>query len=126
MSRMILAALLAGILLAACAGGSTSAAPAVNAYLQAKVGHDDTGAVQAACAAWEAQARAEVASFASMNARLEAVTCADQSNDGRSAVVACIGSIVTVYNGETREWNLADRDFKVVVEGGEWRMCGYE
>jgi hypothetical protein len=40
--------------------------------------------------------------------------------------VACQGKIVTTYAGETRNWDLAARSFKLVKEDGQWKMCGYQ
>jgi hypothetical protein len=113
------------MLWAACGGGSGQAAPAIEAYLQARVASDATAMINLSCPAWEAQARIEAASFQSMQARLEGVACADGEQAGDSTLVNCTGKIVTTYNGETREWSVADHPFQAVRADGEWRMCGY-
>lgn len=105
---------------------SDDAAQIVQTYLQARVQSDETQMINLSCADWEAQARVEAASFKSMNAKLDGVTCQVSSNDNSTAIVACQGKIVTAYNGETRDWPLADRQFKLVNQQGEWRMCGYK
>ena len=98
----------------------------VQAYLQARVQSDATQMVNLSCADWEAQARIEAASFKSMNAKLEGVTCQVNSSDANNALVSCQGKIVTAYNGETRDWPPANGLFKLVHQQGEWRMCGYQ
>ncbi len=110
--------------LAACQN-SNSAAQTVEAYLKARVQSDETQMINLSCADWEAQAKMEAASFKSMNAKLDGVSCQDLSGDSNSAVVSCQGKIVTAYNGETKEWPL-DKQFKLAHQDGEWRMCGYK
>ncbi len=101
------------------------AANAIEKYLQARAASDVDQMTLLSCPAWEAQARVEAASFKSMNARLDGVTCQVSSSDSGSTLVTCQGKIVTTYQGETREWNVGDHPFKVVQQDGEWRMCGY-
>lgn len=117
--------LLAGLV--ACASQpSGTAAEAVQDYLQARVEKDVEAMIGLSCPDWEAQARVEAASFASMNAALEDVACAEAGAEGEAALVTCSGKIVTTYNGEGRDWPLEDFTFKVIDDGGEWRMCGYK
>ncbi len=114
------------MLLVACGGTQVGPVATVQKYLQARVVGDVEQMSGLACSAWEAQAGIEASTFQALQAQLQDVNCAETSNDGSNAVVACTGKIVTTYNGENKEWNLADRQFKVVLDGGEWRMCGYE
>jgi hypothetical protein len=116
---------LMGLGLAACQK-SDSAGKTVEAYLQARAKSDETQMINLSCADWEAQARTEAASFRSMNAKLDGVICQTASSDGSTALVTCQGNIVTAYNGETREWPQAGREFKLVRQDDEWRMCGYK
>jgi hypothetical protein len=120
-----LLAVLMGLGLAACQK-SDSAAKTVEAYLKARTQSDETQMINLSCADWEAGARTEAASFKSMNAKLDGVTCQTASGDDNAAVVTCQGKIVTAYNGDTRETPLAGREFKLVRQEGEWRMCGYK
>jgi hypothetical protein len=117
------------IFLAACGGGSAPDSAAagrnVEAYLQARVKSNVEQMISLSCADWEAKARIEATSFQSMDAKLDGVTCTAGAADGASSTVTCTGRIVTSYNGESREWRLDERPFSVVLEGGEWRMCGY-
>ncbi len=107
-------------------GGSTrGAAQAIEAYLQARVQSNVDQMTLLSCPDWEAQARLEATSFQSMSARLEGVSCQAGSGDGATSLVTCQGKIVTTYQGETREWSVADHPYKAVKQDGEWRMCGY-
>lgn len=120
---------LAGLMLSlvACSNQpSGTAAEAVQNYLQARVDKDVDAMIGLSCPDWEAQARVEAASFASMNAALEDVACTDAGAEGEATLVTCSGKIVTTYNGEGRDWPLEDFTFKVIDDGGEWRMCGYK
>ena len=120
-----LIAALIGLGLAACQK-TDSAAKTVEAYLQARAQSDETQMINLSCADWEADARTEAASFKSMNAKLDGVTCQTASSDSSTAIVTCQGKIVTSYNGDTRDWPQSGRQFKLVLQDGEWRMCGYK
>ena len=111
--------------LAACKSPGT-AAGAVQSYLEARVQSNVNQMINLSCPAWEAQARIEASTFQAMQARIEGLTCAENGADGNYTRVACQGKIVTTYQGETREWNLSDHQFKLIQDDGEWRMCGYE
>jgi hypothetical protein len=128
MWRRLFFALCAGALVA-CSGGSTDdvtgAARNVEAYLKARVESNTDRMIALSCAAWEPTAKVESTSFKSLNARLEGVSCTATAGAAGTATVGCAGTIVTTYNGENRELNLADKPFSSVVESGEWRMCGY-
>jgi len=119
-----LVTVLMGLSLAACQK-SDSAAQTVEAYLQASTQSDETRMINLSCADWEESARTEADSFRSMNAKLDGVVCQTASGDDSTAIVTCQGKIITAYQGDTREWPLAGREFKLVRQEGEWRMCGY-
>lgn len=112
--------------LVACSGApSGDPARTVEAYLQARVTGDAERMITLSCAAWEQNARLEATSIQGRSPQLEALACQTSSTDGPTAFVACTGKIVTNYDGERRDFDLAERQFRVVAEGGEWRMCGY-
>ena len=115
----------AALLLAGCKSQAT-AADSIMAYLQARVQSDVDKMIGLSCPDWEAQARIEASTFKALKAQFDGVSCQDASTDGSTTLVSCKGKIVTTYNGETREWPLSDRQFKTVLEDGEWRMCGYQ
>ena len=117
--------LAAGLLLTACQS-QVSQADTIQTYLQARVQSDVNQMVSLSCPEWEGQARIEASTFQALKAQLQDVSCAEASASGGVALVACKGKIVTTYNGESREWNLADHQFKLVQQDGEWRMCGYQ
>ena len=110
-----------------CQGSQSQAgaASAIEKYLAARAASDVDQMTLLSCPTWEAQARVEAASFKSMNAKLEGVTCQVGSGTGDSTLVNCQGKIVTTYQGEAREWNVGDHPFKAALQDGEWRMCGY-
>ena len=114
------------LILAACGGSSSSPEKAVEDYFRALVDKDATKAVTVSCAAWESSARTDVDTFAMYPATLENMACRAAGTDGDYRLVACTGKATLDYNGEITEINLADRTYKVLREGGEWRMCGYQ
>lgn len=118
------ALLLSAALVAACAAASDPARQA-EAYLRARADSNVNQMISLSCAAWEPQAKIEATSFRSLNARVEGLACSVSATEANTAFVACAGKIVTSYNGESREVNLADRQFKLANEGGDWRVCGY-
>ncbi|MGD0005589.1 MAG: hypothetical protein ABSE06_15320 [Anaerolineaceae bacterium] len=128
-SRLVLLSLLAAsILLSACgaqAGGSSPAVQAVQTYLQALVAKDATKLDNQSCKAWESEATLEMDSFQAVTATLEGVSCQETGKDGSATLVNCKGNIVATYNGEKQNLDLSPRTYKVVQEGGEWRVCGY-
>lgn len=115
------------IMLAGCQAAADDQAPAraVEAYLAARVESNIDQMTLLSCPPWEAQARVEATSFQSMDARLDGVSCEVSGTDGDNTLVTCQGKIVTTYQGETREWSVSDSPYVTVLDGGEWRMCGY-
>ncbi len=120
------------VALLACTGGAAgstavgSAPQAVQDYLQARVQSDLDKMINLSCPDWEAQARVEAASFKSMKATLDGVSCQNSGTSGPYTLVSCKGKIVTSYNGESRDWSISDHAFRVIQDHGEWRMCGYQ
>jgi hypothetical protein len=113
------------IVLAGCqTGGSPS--QTVEDYLQAVVDGDWTQAVNLSCTSWEEGARTEANSFESIEAWLEDVSCSAEEEEPDTQAVSCQGVIVATYGAEDRQLTLEGRVYRIVLEGGEWRMCGYQ
>ena len=121
---LVLSALLVGLLSSCQSSGSPSAA--VEDYLQAMIDGDWVQAVNLSCAAWEEGARTEANSFDSIEARLEGVSCTSGDSEGDTQGVTCQGNIIATYGAEDRQLTLEGRIYQVMLEGGEWRMCGYQ
>lgn len=110
--------------MAAC-GPSGSPEHAVIKYIEALVEADSVLAVNLACTAWEEQARTEADSFETVDARLEGLVCTEGEQVGKFTIVTCQGVIRAMYDGELQDLNLDRRAYQVLLEDGEWRMCGY-
>ncbi|MGD8633241.1 MAG: hypothetical protein PVF85_06685 [Anaerolineales bacterium] len=121
---IILAALFLTFLVAGCTGQTSPASAVVN-YLEAIVAKDVVAATNLSCLAWEEGAYAEASSFETVEVRLEGVSCEVIDSGEEYQRVTCDGEIVANYGGEDQDIALASRDFYVIEEGGEWRMCGY-
>jgi len=115
-------------LVSACYGDSqkNSASAAVETYLQALVARDFNKMSHVSCAAWEAQAKVEFDSFAAVKLELKNLACREIDQLDAYTLITCDGSIIANYGAEDLEINIADRTYKIVQEGGEWRMCGYK
>jgi hypothetical protein len=121
-AQMALIVLAIGV--ASC-GPQGSPKGAVENYLQAIVEREVVKAASSACSSWEGQARTEARSFEAVRVRLEGMTCELSEQEGFEAIVSCRGEIIADYGGELKNIDLEARRFKVIVESGEWRMCGY-
>ena len=115
------------IIISACTAETSNPAPsAVIGYLEALVAKDENGMINYSCAAWEEQARLEFNSFAAVEANLESPNCQVAGEGEGYTPVSCTGKIIANYGAEDLEIDLADRVYKILEEGGEWRICGYE
>lgn len=129
MSRFWIALLvITAIVLVGCGGSGAGGdvAAAVEDYLQAIVDKDPDTVVNLSCAAWEEDALREVDSFQAVDVTLQDASCEVTGTDGDASLVTCTGAFVTTYDGENQELDLSRQTYRVVNEGGEWRMCGYQ
>lgn len=99
---------------------------AVQSYVNARVAADEAKLKALTCKDLESQAETEAASFKSMNAKLDGLTCTQSGTDGNFTVISCQGTITTTYNGESTPRSLAGRNFLTVKEDGQWKVCGYQ
>jgi hypothetical protein len=128
MRRMMLAVvavMILGSVLAACGGGKPVQAQAVESYLQAMVGKDAAKVSTLVCKDWASQAALETDAFQAVTATLADLNCTQSGTDGATALVSCQGKIIATYNNEKQELDLSRQTYKVVQEGGDWRVCGY-
>jgi hypothetical protein len=114
--------------LSACGqqGSGDSPVKAVETYLNLRVSSDAPKMLAISCKDWEGQATIEADSFKAMTASLNGMVCAENGKDGAYTVVSCQGKLVTQYNGESRERDLADKPFRTIQEDGQWKVCGYK
>ena len=115
------------VFITACNGAINGdpAARAVERYLQSLAGRDLNQMITNSCTDWEAQARQEYDSFAAVRLELNEVRCKSTGPEQGYTVVDCTGSILANYGDEDLQIDVADQTFRVVQEGGDWRVCGY-
>src|SRR5258708_39421241 len=95
------------LVLSGCGQQQNSPTTAVQSYLDARVAADQSKIAALTCKDQEGLAEAEAASFKSLNAKLDSVSCATNGTDSGFTIVACTGNILTTYNGETTPRPLA-------------------
>jgi hypothetical protein len=127
MRRLILLMIVGLLILAGCSStNQNGAAKAVEGYLQAVVAKDANKVTSLSCADWESGAQLEVDSFSAVTAKMNDLSCKVTGTSGKFTLVGCTGNIITTYNNEDQEINLAGRVYLAVQENSEWRMCGYK
>lgn len=109
--------------LAACADKG-SAPDAVEKYLKAQVAGDADKMIDLSCKDWEAEAQLDSASFQSVEAKTQDLSCRSNGKDGNYTLVKCEGKIVVVYRGENRDFDLSGSTYRAIQEDGKWKMCG--
>jgi len=120
---LLFVGILAGV--TGCSNDSGGPVSAIESYNQALVKGEADQLTTFSCSDWEADAQNELASFSAVKVNLEDMSCNETGKDGDTVLVSCAGKIIANYGNEVLEINLADRLYQVVLEGGEWRMCGY-
>ena len=104
---------------------STEAPEAVLDYLNALVEMDEIGMINKSCANWEEDAGLEHKSFAAVKLSLENPDCQVTGEQDGYILVNCTGMIIANYGAEDLEIDISKQTYRVLQEGGEWRMCGY-
>ena len=108
-----------------CSTDQSSAPASIEDYIQALVNRDENSLINFSCAAWEGEARSEFNSFSAVSVSLEDLECQEIDQDDEFTIVSCQGKIIANYGNEVLEIHLEDQKYLSVLEGGEWRMCGY-
>ncbi|MEW5830556.1 MAG: hypothetical protein AB1846_16825 [Chloroflexota bacterium] len=126
MKRLIFILGLFSILLTACGGNDSPAATAVESYLQALSARDEARMLSYVCPDYEVDALLEYDAFALVQTTLEGLACEEIGVIGEDVVVVCAGSIEATYGSELRSFDLSERGYRVVNDGGNWLVCGYE
>ena len=108
-----------------CSTDQSSAPASIEDYIQALVNRDENSLINFSCAAWEGEARSEFNSFSAVSVSLEDLECQEIDQEDNFTIISCHGKIIANYGNEVLEIDLEDQKYLSVLEGGEWRMCGY-
>jgi hypothetical protein len=123
----ILFILLCTLIISACGGDSNdSPAGAVENYITALVNKDVNRMTALSCAEWEPDARLEFESFQAITTKLDGLACTATGSNDEVVPVVCEGKIIATYNNEDQDFELSARTYKVVNQGGEYLVCGYQ
>lgn len=126
-SFIIIFTLLCTLILAACGAAQNPAAGAVENYINALVNKDFNRMSALSCAEWEQDARTEFDSFQAIKTKVDGLSCAATGTDKDIVPVVCKGKIIFSYNNEDdQDLDLSLRTYKVVNQGGEFLVCGYQ
>jgi hypothetical protein len=77
------------------------------------------------CKSWEEGAQLEYDAFIGVKMELPEISCATSSQVGEVIIVKCEGEILATYGNEQQSFDLSGVEYKVVREGGAYRMCGH-
>jgi hypothetical protein len=105
------------LFLAAC---SPTSAATVEDFLTALTTKDEARLLTLVCADYEFDALLEYDAYALVQTSLKNLDCQPNSTD-----VVCSGSIEASYGDEVRFFDLSERTYHLVQEGGDWLVCGY-
>jgi hypothetical protein len=125
MKKIIGISLLLALILTACGGTQSPAAASVENYLQALVEKDEAVMLSNTCIQNELNALLEYDSFALVQTSLDGVVCEEIGQTDSAAEVSCAGSIQATYSEEQRIFDLSERTYQVIEDGGVWLVCGY-
>lgn len=106
------------VMLAACSSTSDDAAEVVERYLRAKINGDESMLAELLCDEKVDLLAQEIASFATIDARIQGMACSKDEGD----TVTCEGAIIAVYGSEETEFPLST--YRVVKEDDGWKWCG--
>lgn len=118
--------LLCALVLSACGKSNDSPSGAVESYITALVNKDSDRMSALSCAAWEEDARLEFESFQAITTRLDGLSCTATGSSDEVVPVVCEGKIIATYNNEDQDFELSARTYKVINQGGEYLVCGYQ
>ncbi len=128
---LLLFLVFAALALAACTPGgnqaddSSPAAKALESYLQALVNKDEATLTSLSCQDWETSALLELDAFQAVDTQLEGLSCQQTGSGDGTAQVTCQGSIQATYGSEVQSFDLSQRNYNLVEQGGDWLVCGY-
>jgi hypothetical protein len=122
---ILLAILAAGCQAAPSQTTDSPASKALIAYLNALTAKDETTLTLLSCADWEANALLELDAFQSVETRLQGLSCRQNTAADGSVTVTCQGKILASYFNEQQEFDLSQRTYNMVEQGGDWLVCGY-
>jgi len=117
---------LIGISSCAASNNAEKAPQVIEDYLEGLVSKNVNQMITNSCAAWESEAKLEFDSFAAVETTLENPNCQVSKQEEEFIVVSCSGVIIAGYGAEDLIIELSERDYQLVNEGGQWRMCGYQ
>lgn len=124
--HLIFFILLCTLLLSACGEDKNTPSGAVENYITALVNKDVDRMTALSCAAWEEDARLEFESFQAITTRLDDLSCTATGSSDEVVPVVCEGKIIATYNNEDQDFELSARTYKVINQGGDYLVCGYQ
>jgi hypothetical protein len=125
-SLFFLLCLLVFNLMACSLSNSDPSVKVVEKYIQALVNKDSAMLSTLSCSDWEPSARLEFDSLQAVETKLEGLNCSLVGSEGDVFQVNCKGKIIATYNSEDQEIDLSVRNYKVIQQGSDYLVCGYQ
>jgi hypothetical protein len=126
-SKRLLVIMLMTIVFAACGtvDQDDRAGEIVENYYRALVEGDVIQMKNISCKYWEEGAQLEFDAFVGVKMDLPDISCTVSGKGNEEIIVNCEGKILATYGSEQQSFDLGTVDYKVVREGGDYRMCGH-
>ena len=135
LSSAIVVVLMLCVWLSACGTGSAGGAVgAVQNWLAAYAQFDSKGVLDLTCSTQKAQITRTLDQLTNSSSSLASLkdlfafdftklTFVENSNDGKTAVIHLGGQMTIKIFGQTQSQDM-DQDVPVVLESGQWKVCG--
>ena len=122
--RIVFVSLLISVAALAACTKTDAPASAAEAYWKAMAVKDSNTLSNLSCKDYEAQALSTLDSFSAVDLTLKDIHCTTGANDGTNADVTCKGSLDASYGSEDSSFDLSISTYQMVLDNGNWLMCG--
>ena len=106
------------------AGGSP-AAQALENYLKALAGKNETAYAQLICPDWEMEAFLEFDAYQGVETSLSGLACRQTGEQDGDVLATCQGKLILSYSNEKQEVDLSQRSYRLALKNETWQVCGF-
>ena len=117
------------LILAGCSpsqpAGDSPAAQALENYLKALAGKNETAYSQLICPDWEMEAFLEFDAYQGVETSVSSLTCRQTGGQKGDVVAVCQGTLTLSYSNEKQEVDLSRRSYRLALKNETWQVCGF-